>query len=757
MATTYPYGMRGFPAKGGGLGGLPQPPPPPQPYVRPPLITHTPVPWVRPADWLALPTVNPGDQKLVGLFPVYDADSNYIAILVSGDYTVDWGDGTVENFGASVKAVHNYVYASIPAGTLSVRGYRQVVVTVTPQIGQSLTSIDLTADPFSPSLNLLDIPWLDVALGSSVLSTLRFYNIVTNFNLSKMERITIVDNGTIADFSNMFQLCSSLQEVSLILNNCVTCADMFKDCPSLQIVSLFNTASVTNFNNMFNGCPSLQTVPLFNTASATNFSNMFASCSSLQTVPLFNTASAIDFNYMFSNCVSLQTVPLFNTASVTTFDGMFTGCVSLQTVPLFNTASVTNFTNMFANCASLQTVPLFNTASATTFNNMFTGCVSLQTVPLFNTASATNFGGMFYGCSSLQTVPLFNTASVTNFTSMLASCVSLQTVPLFNTASATTFNSMFSNCVSLQTVPLFNTASATDFGNMFSSCSSLQTVPLFNTASVTNFTFMFYGCPSLQTVPLFNTASAIDFSNVFANCASLQTVPLFNLSSALWTNGVFDNCKALRAGALFNVTTPMGYTGCVNLSKAALETIFENLGSPIGPTTITVSGSIGSVPSPFSPVGTAQTTAGSTTVLMSLTSGLEAGMLVTGVGINDARAVTFQTGVNTVTLNAHGIADGTPVSFSAITTTAGIVIYKKYFVVNSTLNTFQVSNTLGGAPESLTLDGTGYLLYGTFVQSVAFNTSITVTIPASADSSLSLAFTKLDTSIASLKNWTVLW
>lgn len=83
------------------------------PIVNPPVTNNTPDPWVRPADWLTLPTVNLGDSIFTGLYAVYDTTQNYVSISAGGAFTVDWGDGTVENFATGVFANHLYDYASI--------------------------------------------------------------------------------------------------------------------------------------------------------------------------------------------------------------------------------------------------------------------------------------------------------------------------------------------------------------------------------------------------------------------------------------------------------------------------------------------------------------------------------------------------------------------------------------------------------------------------------------------------------------------
>ena len=62
-----------------------------------PVATAT--PWVRNSEWLTLPAITPGEHRIVGLHAIYQY-SNFCAFAVEGTagYTVDWGDGTVENY-----------------------------------------------------------------------------------------------------------------------------------------------------------------------------------------------------------------------------------------------------------------------------------------------------------------------------------------------------------------------------------------------------------------------------------------------------------------------------------------------------------------------------------------------------------------------------------------------------------------------------------------------------------------------------------
>ena len=382
--------------------------------------------WVRPTDWLAMPTI--GTQEFIGLLAITDDESNHIALLCAGAYTVDWGDGVTENVATGVKAQHTYTYSAISSGTLSTRGYKQVLVRVTPQAGQNLTTVNLQQTNSIINKSYCT-GWLDISVNGSNITTLTLGGSVVR--QSMCERVIIGSIGTITSFQNFFYLLHSLQSVNL-----------------------FNTASGTNFTNMFNNCHSLQSVPLFNTSAGTTFNNMFASCFSLKEVPLFNTAVGTNFSSMFVSCSTLKTIPLINTALGTTFANMFANCESLQPVPLLNTALGTTFAGMFSLCYSLQTVPLLNTGAGTAFNSMFIGCVSLPFVPLLNTASGTNFSNMFTDCTSLQLLPNFNTAAGTNFGSILSNNVTLAKGAFQGTRYAISYTNM---CLSQSAiVDIFN-------------------------------------------------------------------------------------------------------------------------------------------------------------------------------------------------------------------------------------------------------------------------------------------------------------
>jgi len=264
--------------------------------------------WQRPEEWLALPRPNVGDHKAVGLFAVTNGN-NYVAIECSGQFAVDWGDGLGPQAYTN-SCEKNLGWGDYSASTLTSRGYRQAVVTVTPRGTGVFDGLDFSLK-HSAAANNSQVNWLDVIVSGPNISTASlFYR----------------NNGQQSRMLEQFELVGVTSQTSM--------TSMFQNCSSLQSVPALNTANVVNMTSMFYGCYSLQSVPALNTANVTNMTLMFQYCYSLQSVPALNTANVTNMSYMFQYCSSLQSVPALNTANVTSMSNMFQNCSSLRSVEL---------------------------------------------------------------------------------------------------------------------------------------------------------------------------------------------------------------------------------------------------------------------------------------------------------------------------------------------------------------------------------------------------------------------------------------
>jgi surface protein len=335
--------------------------------------------WTRPASWIAMPTITSTEQKVSALFLVGDNDSNFVAFRFSGNYTVDWGDGNIENVYGGVTAEHNYVFSSLSASTeIGPVGskMRQAMIVITPQAGQNLTSVSFDFRHSSLSGITYTTPIIEITLSAPNCTTLTIGG--TTGNLRLLDQCTILSHNTISA-SNMFNVCASLKSIPLFDTSYVTnMANMFTGCASLQSIPLFDTSSAQNMTNMFSGCSTLQSVPLFNISSVTTMSNMFNGCSMLQSVPLFNTSSAINMGSMFNGCRSLQSIPNFNCSRATTSSFFALNCNGLKRCQATGIKSAVSF----ANCS----------LSASSLNEIYANLADLTALPTQTITVTGNYG-----------------------------------------------------------------------------------------------------------------------------------------------------------------------------------------------------------------------------------------------------------------------------------------------------------------------------------------------------------------------------
>lgn len=605
--------------------------------------------WTRPPAWPTT-TVLSTEQKIVGLYAVYPGDGsgaggNLISMLVSGSYTVNYGDGTTTNYVSNAQADYeiNYNSATLNGSNAPVtltdatdlvtranHGYKNgmivqfynIVNTTGLNQAQQYYVINATTNTFQISEAINGFP---VSLVTDGTATLLPYKIAVvtitpqagqnltyaSFNVrNNASSLTAYTTGWLSLSISMPNATASgilfsgstqnvkhqlIEECNLInLGALNTLTYFFNNCYLLQNVTIPNTNSVNNHTYMFQSCTSLRYLPYIRTNSASSMNAMFNQCYSLVELGGLDTSTGFLLQSMFSNCTSLRTAPYMNTATVYDMSYIFQNCRQLTNVPAYNVSYANNLAYMFNNCSSLSYIPFSKMTNVTNAQNMFQGCAGLITAPAFDAPNLTNASNMFNGCNALQTVGLFNFPLVSNWTSMFTGCASLKQVPLFNTANATSMSAMFQNCTSLEYVPLFNTVKVTDMSNMFSGCGALKAVPKFNTPALTNTGSMFQGCQALKTVPLFNTSLVTSVAIMFANCASLTNIPQFvftAVTAATGFNNTFLNSTNLTRiqAANFRFTFSVA---SLKLSAAALNEIYTNLPT-VTAQTITVANNYG--------------------------------------------------------------------------------------------------------------------------------------------------------------------
>lgn len=584
-----------------------------------------------------IPAVNNNEVYL--LTAVYNNDSNFNSFAITtnggGGYTVDWGDGTTNNYSSGVAANKQYTTASYAAITSSVHdGYKFTLIKATLSgSATSFATVDFRNRPTLPtgsySNGVATNNYIAIKMaGSEITSCLVGSNSTTLLACSMLEYFEFSGSNKITSaFASMFSNCYNLVEVkSLFTASGSAFNGMFVTCPNLIRIPPIDFAGggSVNIQSMFQGCSKIETIVFLNNGNKINSINAafngcyqlkkivaqnnrlggsnigswgqpFFACYSLEYLPELD-LSGVNSNIdgLFQELRTIKTIRLVgSTSRITSMANLFNGCYALEEIiGTIDARTCTSFDSMFNACRSLRKLPnIVNTRLVTTLSSTFNGCASLKRVPLFDTQNVTTFANTFNGCQALATIPRYNTSKVTTFNQTFSGCNSLMYIPPIDTSNANTFASMFINCFALRNVPQLNTTKGTNFSSMFSGCASLKSIPYIDTQNATTAASMFASCTSLKEVPLLNFANVTDMNNTFSNCLSLSYVPLFNTSNVTNISSMFSGCTALKEIPSFNfakaTTRTQPFNQCLGLKRigaldlrsglTANDNLFSNL------------------------------------------------------------------------------------------------------------------------------------------------------------------------------------
>ena len=366
--------------------------------------------WTRVSDWPLIAAPIAGVEKFQGIYAVYDIETagNGVALYCEGAYHVDWGDGTSEDVPTATIAEHVYDYDNAILGVACCRHYKCAVVTVTPQVGEHLTNLDLNKRHSNYS-SVCIAPWLDISINSEYLTQLTISDNAQLVRMSMLEQVQLGEN-TVQDFTYLF-----------------------RSCYTLKSLPVFNTSSAVIIAYMFYSCYSLADLPIFDTANVVDMQYAFYVCFSLERVPPLNTSNVENMNGTFRDCHTIRKLPLLDTSKVTTMSWTMAYCYALLKSPQFNTSAVLNMSNLFYNSYSLKQIPLLDTSKVTTALAMFRACYSLEYVPDLDFSSLLDSKEMFYYCLSLTEAPAINMALVTGSLNMFLYCYSLKRSKVYQT------------------------------------------------------------------------------------------------------------------------------------------------------------------------------------------------------------------------------------------------------------------------------------------------------------------------------------
>jgi hypothetical protein len=258
----------------------------------------------------AVPADTDSFQMVVDTTKAGSDDTHFILPLASGptyDVTVDWGDGSTDDFNTSGDKDHTYDSSG----------------TYTVSVKVNTGALFIKFNDGGDKLKVMEI---------SQWGTGEFYSFNSAFYGCANLTITATDEAT-ANTGGVGQFNS-----------------MFAGCTSLTSFPLLDTSSATTMDSMCYQCTALQTVAELDTSSVTTMASIFESCEALEEIPAFDTSSVTSLYGAFYHCYALTAFPLLDTGNVTNFEYCWTGDSGLDDYdfPLLNMRKMTAGAYCFA-------------------------------------------------------------------------------------------------------------------------------------------------------------------------------------------------------------------------------------------------------------------------------------------------------------------------------------------------------------------------------------------------------------------------
>ena len=518
--------------------------------------------WVRPDDWLDMPVINSGDNKVAILLAVESGAilQKEVGLMVRGTgnntlSTINWGDGNTtqvekQSAGDNSYTYHTYNFNDLPSSTEI-----QFRDTVARQV---IIEIDNSAS----GLHWL---WLDQMNDGSISSNQ--YNTMLDVYVDGPDVRHVRMGGSQSRF---------LKRLEIHCGDGTIDENPFQHLEDLRVAYLPSGAVShrTNINNFFKGCYTLESAPMLDTSSCTSTQGIFWDCRNLRSVPDYDTSNSTNFYTCFYGCWSLKNIPNWDFSRSTNFDYIFRDCKDLKYVPygISWPTGTYNLSRCFAGCSELVYVANdFPISGATNLEESFSSCISLKSVPDIYAPNATSMRNAFVRCQSLQKINLKDISSVTNMYYCFHDCEELIEVKGGNMPTGVTnYFALFHECPKIVKTPEFPTPNATDISYMFNGCTNLETTQTFDMSNVVDMYNLYAGCVKIKNDNLkfinFNT-KVNRAQNAFNGCYALTSIPsgLFRdyNSCPSTTSSMFVNCRGIRE------VGDVVLSGCVNAGSSS--------------------------------------------------------------------------------------------------------------------------------------------------------------------------------------------
>ena len=417
-----------------------------------------------------------------------EGDSSAPITRTDYDFTIDWGDGTVEAISGD-DPDPSHTYASAGTYTVEITGTFPRIYLDAHVIGEGdeanakkLASIeqwgtiawDEMEYAFAGAENMTyaatDAPDLSGVAGLEGMfqNAAAFTGDLSNWDVSGIEQMRQLFYG-----ASSFNGDLSTWNVSSVTNM----YRMFAGAESFnQDIGGWDVSSVTSMTRMFSGAGAFnQDLGDWDVSNVTTMFRMFNGASAFnQDIGDWNVSSVTDMGYMFSGAESFnQDIGGWDVSSVTGMTRMFSGASAFnQDLGDWDVSNVTRMSSMFGFTDFNGDISTWDVSSVLYIDNMFYVNDAFNgDISGWDVSSAISMSGMFYGAESFnQDIGDWNVSNATNMFRMFSGAESFnQDIGDWNVSNVTDMSDMFDDADSFdQDLSDWDVSSVTDMSDMFS-------------------------------------------------------------------------------------------------------------------------------------------------------------------------------------------------------------------------------------------------------------------------------------------------
>ncbi len=403
------------------------------------------------------------------------------------DYTVDWGDGAVEQFIGGAHPEHAYAAPGIY--TVSIIGTFPAIRFIGNSDAPKLLSVEQWGD----------ISWATFNGAFSGCSTL----VVNAPDAPDLSAVTVMNH--------MFSQCVSMDQAigHWDVSNVTSMESMFMGASNFnQPLNAWNVGNVTSMKRMFNHAESFdQDLNDWDVTSVTDMSFMFWGATEFNgDVSNWQTGSLLDARGMFGNAHAFNSdISAWNVGSVTDMGTMFFNAnVFSGDLSGWDVGSVTDMYAMFDRAFAFNSdIGGWDVGNVQNMSYMFNQATAFdQDLNAWNVAQVTTMRNMFEGGTAFNgSIADWELSSLTDIRFMFKDAVNFdQPIGNWNISGVNSMVQVFMGALAFdQDISAWDVSNVTDMSGLFSAASSFsQDLSGWDVGNVTNMT------------QLFNQASAFD-------------------------------------------------------------------------------------------------------------------------------------------------------------------------------------------------------------------------------------------------------